>query len=60
MAAGFQPGTPKQLFKLPGEVLYWDATRNGQKFLIPVPSSAESLAPYRADPSRGTIFGCWT
>jgi Tol biopolymer transport system component len=44
--SGFQPGTPKQLFKLPGEVRFWDTTPDGQKFLIPVPVSAANSAPY--------------
>jgi WD40 repeat protein len=43
---GFQPGVPKQLFKLPGEVRFWDVTRDGQKFLIPVPAAAADSAPY--------------
>ena len=46
MQNGFQPGVPKQLFKLPGEVRYWDVTRDGQKFLIPVPVTAADSAPY--------------
>jgi len=46
MKSGFQPGTPKALFKLPGEVRFWDMTRDGQKFLIPVPASAANSAPY--------------
>jgi eukaryotic-like serine/threonine-protein kinase len=46
LKSGFQPGVPKQLFKLPGEVRYWDVTRDGQKFLIPVPASATNSAPY--------------
>ena len=44
--SGFQPGTPKQLFKMPGEVRFWDVTRDGQKFLIPVAQSAANSAPY--------------
>jgi eukaryotic-like serine/threonine-protein kinase len=43
---GFQPGVPKQLFKLPGEIRFWDVTRDGQKFLIPVPVTAANSAPY--------------
>ena len=43
---GFQPGVPKQLFKMPGEIRYWDVTRDGQKFLIPVPVAAANTAPY--------------
>ena len=43
---GFQPGVPKQLFKLPGEIRFWDVTRDGQKFLIPVPVAAADSAPY--------------
>jgi hypothetical protein len=46
MKSGFQPGTPRQLFKLPGEVRFWDVTRDGQKFLIPVAATAENSAPY--------------
>jgi len=46
MTNGFQPGVPKQLFKLPGEVRFWDVTRDGQKFLIPVPAAAADSAPY--------------
>jgi serine/threonine protein kinase/Tol biopolymer transport system component len=46
MKNGFQPGVPKKLFKLPGEVRFWDVTRDGQKFLIPVPASASNSAPY--------------
>jgi serine/threonine protein kinase len=46
MKQGFQPGVPKQLFKLTGEIRFWDVTRDGQKFLIPVPVAAEDSAPY--------------
>ena len=46
MKNGFQPGVPKQLFKMPGEIRFWDVTRDGQKFLIPVPQSAANSAPY--------------
>ena len=46
MKQGFQPGVPKQLFKLPGEIRFWDVTRDGQKFLIPVPAAAANSAPY--------------
>jgi Tol biopolymer transport system component len=46
MKQGFQPGVPKQLFKLPGEIRFWDVTRDGQKFLVPVPVSAADSAPY--------------
>jgi Tol biopolymer transport system component/predicted Ser/Thr protein kinase len=46
MKNGFQPGVPKQLFKLPGEIRFWDVTRDGQKFLIPVPVAAADSAPY--------------
>ena len=46
MKDGFQPGTPKQLFKLPGEARFWDVTRDGQKFLIPVAATSGSSAPY--------------
>jgi len=46
MKNGFQPGVPKQLFKLPGEIRFWDVTRDGQKFLIPVPAAAANSAPY--------------
>jgi Tol biopolymer transport system component len=46
MKNGFQPGVPKQLFKLPGEIRFWDVTRDAQKFLIPVPVAAANSAPY--------------
>jgi serine/threonine protein kinase/Tol biopolymer transport system component len=46
MKQGFQPGVPTQLFKLPGQIRFWDVTRDGQKFLIPVPVSAANSAPY--------------
>jgi WD40 repeat protein len=46
MKQGFLPGVPKQLFKLPGQIRFWDVTRDGQKFLIPVPASASNSAPY--------------
>jgi len=46
MKNGFQPGVPKQLFKLPGEIRFWDVTRDGQKFVIPVPVTAANSAPY--------------
>ncbi|MEO8096460.1 MAG: protein kinase [Acidobacteriota bacterium] len=46
LKSGFQPGVPKLLFKMPGEVRFWDVTRDGQKFLIPVPASAANSAPY--------------
>ncbi len=46
MKNGFQPGVPKQLFKMAGEIRFWDVTRDGQKFLIPVPAAAADSAPY--------------
>jgi serine/threonine protein kinase/Tol biopolymer transport system component len=46
MKNGFQPGVPKQLFKMPGEIRFWDVTRDGQKFLLPVPAAAADSAPY--------------
>jgi hypothetical protein len=46
MKNGFQPGVPKQLFKLPGEIRFWDVTHDGQKFLVPVPVTAANSAPY--------------
>jgi len=33
---GFHSGTPKPLFKVPSSVLFWDATPDGQRFLMPV------------------------
>jgi Tol biopolymer transport system component len=44
--SGFQPGAPKPLFKAPARVVFWDVTNDGQRFLIPVPESATSVAPY--------------
>ncbi|MEP7353763.1 MAG: protein kinase [Acidobacteriota bacterium] len=46
MKNGLQPGVPKQLFKMPGVVVYWDVARDGQKFLIPVPAAAADSSPY--------------
>ena len=46
MKQGFQPGVPKRLFKIPGEIRFWDVSRDGQKFLIPVPVAASDSAPY--------------
>ncbi|MBZ5635266.1 MAG: protein kinase [Acidobacteriia bacterium] len=43
--AGFHAGIPKPLFKGPPGVAFWNVTRDGQKFLIPVPQSATS--PYK-------------
>lgn len=47
MKSGFQPGTPKPLFKVPAAIRFWDVTSDGQKFLMPVPEKAAGLEPYR-------------
>src|SRR5262249_30054241 len=38
-------GTPQVLFKLPGSVLFFDVSRDGQRFLVPVPVTAGSGVP---------------
>ena len=35
--AGFQPGTPKPLFKAPAGVAFWDVFPDGSRFLMPSP-----------------------
>src|SRR5579862_2537169 len=37
-ASGFKPGTPRPLFKAPEAVSFWDATPDGNRFLMPVPA----------------------
>ena len=37
-ATGFKAGTPKPLFKAPEAVAFWDVTRDGNRFLMPVPA----------------------
>jgi len=37
-ASGFNVGTPKPLFKAPEAVSFWDVTRDGNRFLMPVPA----------------------
>ena len=34
----FQAGTPKSLFQAPPGVLFWDVSRDGERFLMPVPN----------------------
>jgi len=36
----FQAGVPKQLFKVPAGVLFWDVSADGNKFLMAAPSGA--------------------
>jgi Tol biopolymer transport system component len=36
-SAGFQPGTPKPLFKAPAGVAFWDVSPDGSRFLMPSP-----------------------
>lgn len=37
--ATFKAGTAKPLFKTPSAVLFWDATPDGKRFLMPVPGN---------------------
>jgi eukaryotic-like serine/threonine-protein kinase len=41
-SGGFQAGVPKALFKVPPSVLFWDASSDGKRFLIPVPSAGST------------------
>jgi Tol biopolymer transport system component len=36
-SGGFKPGTPKALFKVPSGLLFWDASSDGARFVMPVP-----------------------
>ena len=36
----FQAGIPEPLFKVPANVLFWDVTSDGKRFLMPAPSAA--------------------
>jgi hypothetical protein len=38
-------GPPQALFKTAGGVLFFDVSRDGQRFLIPVPEGAGTTAP---------------
>jgi len=38
----FQAGIPKPLFKIPTGVLFWDVSKDGQRFLMPAPASANT------------------
>jgi serine/threonine protein kinase len=38
-ASGFHAGVPKTLFRVPPGTVWFDVTRDGQRFLIPVPES---------------------
>jgi eukaryotic-like serine/threonine-protein kinase len=38
-------GPPRALFKVPQNVLFFDASRDGERFLIPVPEGAAASAP---------------
>ena len=42
----FQAGVPKVLFKVPGGVLFWDATPDGKRFLMAAPSSGSAPPPF--------------
>jgi Tol biopolymer transport system component len=37
-SSGFKAGTPKPLFKAPEGVTFWDASPDGARFLMPVPT----------------------
>jgi Tol biopolymer transport system component len=41
----FQAGIPKPLFKVPSGLVYWDATSDGKRFLMPAPSATNASAP---------------
>jgi Tol biopolymer transport system component len=41
-SGGFQAGVPKALFKVPPSVLFWDASSDGKRFLIPVRSAGSA------------------
>jgi Tol biopolymer transport system component len=41
----FQAGIPKPLFKVPSGLVYWDATSDGKRFLMPVPAATDASAP---------------
>jgi Tol biopolymer transport system component len=47
MRSGFQPFEAKPLFQVPAAIRFWDVSRDGQKFLVPVPESVASVEPYR-------------
>jgi hypothetical protein len=40
----FQAGIPKAMFKVPNGVIFWDASADGKKFLMPAPSGVNPLA----------------
>ena len=42
----FQAGIPKALFKVPRGVLFWDASSDGQRFVMPAPSAASAQPPF--------------
>jgi eukaryotic-like serine/threonine-protein kinase len=42
----FQAGVPKPLFKVPAGLRYWDVSRDGKRFLLPVPSVTNSTTPF--------------
>jgi hypothetical protein len=46
----FHAEVPKELFKTPKGVLYWDVTADGKRFLMTAPSAANPAAPPRAQP----------
>jgi hypothetical protein len=44
----FHPQTPKPLFKVAPGVVFWDVTKDGERFLMPVPLAASvSTPPYK-------------
>jgi len=42
----FQAGIPKPLFKVPSGLVYWDATADGKRFLMPAPAATDASAPF--------------
>jgi hypothetical protein len=40
-------GAPQALFKLPATDVFFEASRDGERFLIPVPDGARAPPPYR-------------
>jgi hypothetical protein len=37
----FKAGVPKRLFKVPPGVIFWDMSKDGKQFLIPLPKARQ-------------------
>lgn len=42
----FKPGIPRLLFQMPSNALDWDASADGKRFLVAVPVSESTPAPF--------------